>query len=162
MLYQIKLGGQDRPIHFGLWALKTISETLKLDPSQILGGLLVTDLAQQITIARIGLVEGAKKKARYFNATLDPWASSLTDETLTDYLDENEQALEDAFNIYCMQGFGKNIAAIHAELEKQAAAAKDPKEKAAKTEALETSKNAWAKLTERTSRLASIELPKLA
>lgn len=145
----IEIGGKHRPIHFGFWALKTISEELKIDQSDILGGMLVTDLGKQITIIRIGLDQGNKEAARSYHQPLDPQIHNLGDEDLAAWLDQRPEALEEGIALYIEQAFGKKIQALIAELEKNPTT----------TAVADNLKNALSKIR---SQLPSTDLPKSA
>lgn len=150
MLKQIKIGGEMRPINFGLWALSEISEALHLDQSKILEGMFVTKLADQITIVRIGLVEGAKKLARHFGVKPSQEILNLDDETLADWLDADPEALDGATSLYFEQCFGKKVEVLLAEMDK----VEEMKP------AADNLKNAWEKVTKTASQLPSLDLPK--
>lgn len=152
MLKQINIGGELRPIHFGLWALSQISEELNLDQTKLLEGIFVTKLADQITIVRIGLVEGAKKLARHYGVKVTPEILNLNNETVADWLDANPDALDGATSIYFEQCFGKKVEVLLAEMEKN----KELKP------AADNLKNAWERVTQTASQLPSLDLPKLA
>lgn len=152
MLKQINIGGELRPIHFGIWALSQISEALNIDQSKILEGMFVTKLADQITIIRIGLIEGAKKIARHYGVKLSPEILSLDNETVADWLDADPEALDGATSLYFEQCFGKKLEVLLAEMEKH----EETKP------AADNLKNAWERVTKTASQLPSLDLPKSA
>lgn len=151
MLKQINIGGALRPIHFGLWALAAITEALKLDETKVLEGIFVTKLTDQITITRIGLIEGAKKLARHYGTPVEKSMLALDDETVADWLDADPEALDGATSVYFEQCFGKKLEAILAEMEKLPDLQKET----------DNLKNAWEKVTQTASQLPSLDFKKL-
>jgi len=146
MLRQIEIGGFLRPIHFGLWALKTIAQELGIDQSKILGGLFVTEIEQQIAILRIGLQEGEKKYMREYRIVAPLQTLQLTDEDVAAWLDDRPAALDEGVSLYFEQAYGEKLEAVLEKMEKVP-------ELAAETENL---KNAWAKVKQITGQLPSL------
>jgi len=146
MLRQIEIGGVLRPIHFGLWALKTIAQELGIDQSKILGGLFVTEIEQQIAILRIGLQEGEKKHMREYGIVAPLQTLQLTDEDVASWLDDRPAALDEGVSLYFEQAYGEKLEAVLEKMEKVP-------ELAAETENL---KNAWAKVKQITGQLPSL------
>lgn len=159
---QVLIGDKERPINFGIGELAEIQKQYNIDPNNYLTAIhQAQPLDVQIGLILIGIKGGAKAVARAYGSPMDDWATKLTADLLTGYMDQRNEILDEGFAAYCEQTFGKTIAQMHEALEKAIAEANDMEKGDAAQKNLEDSKNAWARLVEKASALTSLELPKL-
>lgn len=116
-MYNINISGKTYPVHFGTWAYKLIVEALNIDERNFLSGLDIVAMQEQLVVARIGLVEGAKYAARNYNQPIPEEIQQLDDERTAAMLDESPEALEQILSIYVEQTYGKKTDALIKELE---------------------------------------------
>jgi hypothetical protein len=116
-MYNINISGKTYPVHFGTWAYKLIVEALNIDERNFLSGLDIVAMQEQLVVARIGLVEGAKYAARNYNQPIPEEIMQLDDERTAAMLDESPEALEQILSIYVEQTYGKKTDALIKELE---------------------------------------------
>lgn len=116
-MYNINISGKTYPVHFGTWAYKLIVEALNIDERNFLSGLDIVSMQEQLVVARIGLVEGAKYAARNYNQPIPEEIQQLDDERTAAMLDESPEALEQILSIYVEQTYGKKTDALIKELE---------------------------------------------
>jgi len=139
-LKHINIGGMDYPVHFGMAALMEISQELGSEADNFLASLQTTNLKDRLQIAYTGLCHGCRIGQKNAPENLGAFC---------DLLDENPEALEDIIATYYLQTFGKTVEKLLAEAEKL-----ENEEVNAATEQL---KNVWPVLTEKASKLASVE-----
>lgn len=107
-LQTIQIGGKERPVHFGHWALKTLCEILRIEYAELVTGTALLSLDRQLTAAVVGLQEGARLANRSNG-------NHLTDEppidemTVADWLDEDPDGLENIMGIYFEQVYGRAV-----------------------------------------------------
>ena len=127
----VKIGGDDRPVHFGHWALKTICEILRIEYAELLAGTWLANPERQFTVALVGLQEGARLAVRSNGATFKNFKQPVDEMTIADWCDEDPDALDDILKVYFESVYGRAIRNL---------------EKAGQTEAADTLKNALAKV----------------
>lgn len=116
-MYNINISGKTYPVHFGTWAYKLIVEALNIDERNFLSGLDIVSMQEQLVVARIGLLEGAKYAARNYSQAIPEEIQQLDDERTAAMLDESPEALEQILSIYVEQTYGKKTDALIKELE---------------------------------------------
>lgn len=140
----VKINGIKYPIHFGMNALLEIGEKLNVAADDILSSLNISTLKSRLTLAHIGLLEGARL------AGLDNVPAELT--AFCDLIDHHPEAREEIIGVYYLQTFGKSIDAIIKEAEKTT----DDNVK----EAADHLKKVWPMLTDPAKKLASADFTK--
>lgn len=119
MTQTVKIGGQDRPVHFGHWAMKRLCEIFRIEYGELISGTALLSIDRQLTAAVIGLQEGA----RLVNVNNNLSEKQPIDEmTVADWLDEDPEALDSIMSIYFEQVYGRAVKKLEKAGKKKEAA----------------------------------------
>lgn len=150
-LKTINIGGEKRPLHFGLYALKQITEHLGIEVNDFMAGISITTLSDQVGIARIGLNEGARRAGI---------GVELSEVDVYDLLDDSPEALDQIIAVYFEQTFGQKIETFIKEYDNAANKEKNGKVRAQLQAAVAPLKKTWPEIKAKADALTTTDYKK--